>query len=132
MAIVRLLALIGLGTTAIGVILELALPASAPMIDVGAIMFAAATWIVPPLMLAGGNGKSRSSLAKVGFVIGVVTAALSLSTVGLLLALMTLAFAKDTEWAWLALLIISAFWVAGSLWLHFGTHRARSGKEGGQ
>ena len=83
-------------------------------------MFAAATWIIPPLRFAFGGNNLRGSLARVGFHIHVVVLAAYLSTVTLLLALLTLIFARDAEWAWLSILAVVAFWLTGVLSLYIG------------
>jgi small basic protein len=98
----------------LGVIAEFAVPDSARVIDIGAAVFAAATWIVPPLRVATHKSKKPgSSLAAVGFTIHVVLLAAVLSAVGLVLAVLTLVFAGGGDWAWRSILAIVAFWVAG-------------------
>jgi hypothetical protein len=68
---------------ALGVILELVVPASARVIDIGAAVFAAATWIVPPLRLATYKSKKPgSSLAAVGMTIHIVVLAAVLRAAG--------------------------------------------------
>jgi hypothetical protein len=110
---------------AAGVIVELFVPASGRVIDIGSAVFAAATWIVPPLRLVL-TRKRKTSLAAVGFTIHVVFLAACLSAVGLLLALFTLVFAQTANWAWLALLAIAAFWVAGAVFINVGNRRSQS------
>jgi hypothetical protein len=98
---------------ALGVIVERVVPASARIIDIGAAVFAAATWIVPPLRLATYKSKKPgSSLAAVGMTIHIVVLAAVLSAVGLTLALLTLIFAGGGDWAWRAIFAIIVFWVA--------------------
>lgn len=109
-----------LALTVLGVIVELSVPASARVIDIGAAVFAAATWVIPPLRFAFGGNNLRGSLAKVGFHIHVLVLAACLSAVGLLLAILTLVFAQTASWAWLAILAIIAFWPAGVLVLYIG------------
>jgi hypothetical protein len=105
--VVVVLLLVGLG-----VMLETLVPASGRIIDIGAAVFALATWIVPPLRLAMAR-KPRSSLASVGLTIHIVVLAACLSAIGLLLALLTLVFASAANWAWPAILVIAAFWGTG-------------------
>jgi hypothetical protein len=95
------------------------------MIDIGALVFGLATWIVPPLLAALSWNKKRSSLASVGFTIYLFVVAACLSAVGLSLALLTLIFAQDANWAWLALLEIAAFWLAAGILLCVGGRRHR-------
>jgi len=96
----------------VGVMLETLVPASGRIIDIGAAVFALATWIVPALRLALAK-KPRSSLASVGLSIHIIVLAACLSAVGLLLALLTLVFASAADWAWPAILVIAAFWGTG-------------------
>jgi hypothetical protein len=96
----------------LGVMLETLVPASGRIIDIGAAVFALATWIVPPLRLALAKQR-RSSLASVGLTIHLVVLAACLSAIGLLLALLTLVFASAANWAWPAILVIAAFWGTG-------------------
>jgi hypothetical protein len=103
----------------VGVMLETLVPASGRIIDIGAAVFALATWIVPPLRLATAR-KPRTSLASVGLSIHVIVLAACLSAVGLLLALLTLVFASAANWAWPAILVIAAFWGTGVAWLAIG------------
>ena len=105
--VVATLLLVGLG-----VMLETLVPASGRIIDIGAAVFAVATWIVPPLRLAMAR-KRRTSLASVGFTIHIIVLAACLSAIGLLLALLTLVFASAPNWAWPAILVIAAFWGTG-------------------
>jgi hypothetical protein len=67
-AVVRQILAVALLVTGLGLILEFIVPASARMIDIGALVFGVATWIVPPLLLTLSNTK-RSSLQSVGFTI---------------------------------------------------------------
>jgi hypothetical protein len=109
---------------ALGVIVEWLVPAGGRIIDIGSAVFAAATWIVPPLRFAL-TRKARTSLAAVGFTLHVVFLAACLSAAGLLLALLTLLFAQTADWAWFALLGIAAFWVAGGMLLYVSSGRAQ-------
>jgi hypothetical protein len=107
----------------VGVMLETLVPASGRIIDIGAGVFALATWIVPPLRLAMAR-KPRSSLESVGLTIHIVVLAACLSAIGLLLALLTLVFASAANWAWPAILVIAAFWGTGVAWLAIGQRSA--------
>jgi hypothetical protein len=107
---------------AAGVIVELFVPAGGRVIDIGSAVFAAATWIVPPLRLALAR-KRKTSLAAVGFTLHVVFLAACLSAADLLLALLTLVFAPTANWAWLAILGIAAFWVAGAVYIKVSSKR---------
>jgi hypothetical protein len=109
---------------ALAVDVELLMPASGRVIDIGSAVFAVATWIVPPLRFVMRSRKPRPSLAAVGFTLHVFVLAAGLSAVGLLLALLTLVFAQTANWAWLAILGIAAFWVAGGVLIYVGGPRA--------
>lgn len=112
---------------AAGVIVEWFVPAAGPIIDIGAAVFAAATWIVPSLRFALARQR-RTSLAAVGFTLHLFALAVSLSVIGLLLALLTLAFAQTVDRAWLALLGIAAFWVAAGVVFYVGDRNSPSAK----
>ena len=129
MAVVRPIIGAALLATALGLILEFAVPASGRIIDIGAVVFGLATWIVPPLLAALSWNKKRSSLASVGFTIYLFVVAACLSAVGLSLALLTLIFAQDANWAWLALLAVAAFWLSGGILIYVGGRRSRPARE---
>jgi len=112
--------------TVLGLIFEFA---SGRIIDIGAVVFGLATWIVPPLLAALYWNKKRSSLASVGFTIYLFVVAACLSAVSLSLALLTLIFAQDANWAWLALLAIAAFWLSGIILISVGERRHRRARE---
>jgi hypothetical protein len=116
-------AVVALLLVGLGVMLETLVPASGRIIDIGAAVFALATWIVPPLRLAMA-GKPRSSLASVGLTIHIIVLAACLSAIGLLLALLTLVFASAANWAWPAILVIAAFWGTGVGLLAIGQRRS--------
>jgi hypothetical protein len=109
----------------VAVMLETLVPASGRIIDIGAAVFALATWIVPPLRLAMAR-KPRSSLASVGLTIHIIVLAACLSAIGLLLALLTLVFASAANWAWPAILVIAAFWGTGVALLAVGQRSSPS------
>jgi len=128
-AVIRLIVGAALLVTALGLIFELFVPGSGRIIDIGAVVFGLATWIVPPLLAALYWNKKRSSLASVGFTIYLFVVAACLSAVSLSLALLTLIFAQDANWAWLALLAIAAFWLSGIILISVGERRHRRAKE---
>lgn len=121
MAVVRLILVAASIATVLGLIRVAFVPASGRIIDIGAAIFALATWVVPPLLAAKSWNKKRSSLASVGFVIGLFVVAACLSVMGISLALLTLLFTKDANWAWPALLTIAAFWVSVFSLSYFGS-----------
>ena len=126
MAVVRPIFGAALLATVLGLIFEFA---SGRIIDIGAVVFGLATWIVPPLLAALYWNKKRSSLASVGFTIYLFVVAACLSAVSLSLALLTLIFAQDANWAWLALLAIAAFWLSGIILISVGERRHRRARE---
>jgi hypothetical protein len=128
-AVVRPIFGAALLATVLGLIFEFAVPASGRIIDIGAVVFGLATWIVPPLLAALSWNKKRSSLESVGFTIYLFVVAACLSAVGLSLALLTLIFAQDANWAWLALLAIAAFWLSGIILISVGERRHRRARE---
>jgi hypothetical protein len=129
LAVVRPIFGAALLATVLGLIFEFAVPASGRIIDIGAVVFGLATWIVPPLLAALSWNKKRSSLASVGFTIYLFVVAACLSAVGLSLALLTLIFAQDANWAWLALLAIAAFWLSGIILISVGERRHRRARQ---
>jgi hypothetical protein len=127
--LVRLILRIALVTSVIGLILELALPASSRFIDAAAALCALANWIVPLLMLARfAYRPPRTSLGSVGVTISIFAVSACLSVAGLSLALLTMLFARGGDWAWLALLAIAAFWVACVALLAIGSRGAQTGR----
>jgi hypothetical protein len=111
---------VAVGLFALGIIVEIFVPASARFIDISAIAFAAATWIIPPLRFAFGGNNLRGSLARVGFFIHVIVLAATFSVLGLMAALLTLMFASNGEWTWRAFIAIAVFWVVAFLALAVG------------
>jgi len=87
------------------------MPSFGDVLAAGALVCGLATWIFPPLRIAM-SWKTRSSLATVGFFIGVFVITAYLSAAGLLLALLAFAFAEHTSSAWFGLFAIAAFWVS--------------------
>ena len=113
MELVRLILRVALVTSAVGLTLELALPASSLFIDAAAALCALANWVVPLLMLARTAYRPpRTSLGSVGVTISIFAVAACLSVAGLSFALLTLFFAGGGDWAWLALATIGAFWLS--------------------
>ena len=126
MELVRLILRVALAASVVGLILELALPASNRFIDAAAALIALANWIVPLLMLVRTAYRPpRTSLGSVGVTISIFAVAACLSVVGLSLALLTLFFAGGSDWAWLALATIAAFWLACAVLIGIGSSRAR-------
>jgi hypothetical protein len=120
---------IALALVALVTMLEAFVPASAGMIDIGAAVFAAVTWIVPALRLfLARNTKRKSSLAGVGLVVHVVALAACFSALGLLFALLTLLFGRTDHWSSLAIPAIAAFWGSAIGLLLIGRYRSASGK----
>jgi hypothetical protein len=128
-AVVRLILGAALLVTALGLILELVVPGSGRIIDIGAVAFGLATWIVPPLLMALSRKKKRSSLEGVGFTIYLLVVAACLSAIGLSLAFLTLVFAHEANWAWLGLLAIAAFWVSGAIGSYVSQRLHRRARE---
>ena len=91
----------------------------------GALVCGIATWIFPPLRFALTWNKPRSSLAGVGFTIGVFAVTACVSAAGLVLALLAFAFAQDASLARFGLLAIAAFWVSLGTMIGVGGLRAR-------
>jgi hypothetical protein len=128
--LVRLVLRVALATSVIGLILELALPASGCFIDAAAALFALANWIVPLLMLARTAYRPpRTSLGSVGVTISIFAMAVCLSIAGLSFALLTLFFARGGDWAWLALAMIAAFWLACTVLIGIGGRSAQRARE---
>jgi hypothetical protein len=124
--LVRLVLRVALAASVIGLILELALPASSRFIDAAAALFALGNWIVPLLMLARTAYRSpRTSLGSVGVTISIFAVAVCLSVAGLSFALLTLFFARGGDWAWLALATIAAFWLSFAVLIGIGGSRSR-------
>jgi hypothetical protein len=129
-AVVRPILWAVLLATLLGLIFEFLVPGSSRIIDIGAVVFGLATWIVPLLLIAvSWNKKPRSSLAVPGFVVFLFVVTACLSVMGVSLALLTLAFAQEANWAWIALLEIVAFWLSVGILLHVGDRRQRRDKE---
>jgi hypothetical protein len=128
-AVVRLILKAALLATALGLIFIFVVPGSSRVIDIGALVFGLATWIVPPLLMALSWNKKRSSLQSVGFTIYLFVVASCLSAAGLSLALLSLIFAQQAGWTWLALLAIAAFWSSGIISLYVAERLNRRARE---
>jgi hypothetical protein len=128
--LVRLILRVALAASVIGLILELALPASSRFIDAAAALCALANWIVPLLMLARTAYRPpRTSLGSVGVTIGIFAVAASFSVAGLSFAFLTLFFAGGGDWAWIALATIAAFWLACGVLIGIGGRSARRARD---
>jgi hypothetical protein len=104
---------------ALGLIVELLVPGGGRIVDVATAVFAAATWVVPLLILARWHIRPpRTSLGSVGLSISLMAFALSLSLMTIALALLDFIFAGGGDWAWRSLAAVGAFWVAGPLALY--------------
>jgi hypothetical protein len=127
--LVRLILRVALATSVIGLIVELALPASSRYIDIAAALCAVANWIVPLLMLAWvAYRPPRTSLGTVGFTISIFAVAACLSVAGFSFALLTLFFSGGGDWAWLALMAIAAFWVLCVAVMATGSRSTQTGQ----
>jgi hypothetical protein len=110
---VRLILRVALAASAIGLILELALPASSRFIDAAAALCVLSTWIVPLLILAHSAYRPpRTSPGSVGVTISSFAAAASFSVAGLALVLVNWIFAAGGDWTRFTLLATAAFWLA--------------------
>jgi hypothetical protein len=87
------------------------MPSFGDALAVGALVCGLATWIFLPLRIAFSR-KKRSSLATVGFFIGVFVITAYLSAAGLVLAVLAFTFAEHTSSAWFGLFAVAAFWVS--------------------
>jgi hypothetical protein len=94
----------------------------------GAVVCSIATWIFPLLRFAL-SSKRRSSLAAVGFTIGVFVVTAYISAAGLVLALLAVLFAQGGSLAWFGLLAIAVFWLSLATAIYIGGRRARGQKE---
>jgi hypothetical protein len=117
----RVILAYGVPLAVLGAIFALA-PTPGRAVDIGAGVFALATWIVPPLVVLL-SPKPRTSLAAVGRTIGLVVTAAYLSAAGLVLALLTFAFAAEAYWAWRAVIAIVLLWVSLGVALVLGDRR---------
>jgi hypothetical protein len=116
--------------TALALVVAYTVPASGPIIDIGAAVCGAGTWIGPLLILARSwHRKPRTSLGSVGVVISMVFVAACLSATGLSLALITLAFVPGGQWAWPALIAIAAFWLSVGVLIYVGERRHRATRQ---
>ena len=101
------------------------MPAFPELLAIGAAVFGVATWIIPWLRFVLERGKpAKTSLAKVGRVIGFVVLAGCFSAAGLLLAILAFIFAERTGWAWVGLGAIAGFWIALVVFIGFSGRRS--------
>jgi hypothetical protein len=128
--IVRLILGVALSASALGLIVELTLPASRSIIDTAAALCALGNWIVPLLMAARSAYRPpRTSLGSVGVTISIFAVAASFSVAGLALALLNWIFAGGGDWARFTLLAIGAFWLSCVALIAVGSRRARRARE---
>jgi len=127
--IVRLILGVALSASALGLIVELTLPASR-IIDTAAALCALGNWIVPLLMAARSAYRPpRTSLGSVGVTVSIFAVAASFSVAGLALALLNWIFAGGGDWARFTLLAIGAFWLSCVALIAIGGRSARRVKE---
>lgn len=101
------------------------MPSLGDVLAVGALVCGLATWLFPPLRIALSR-KKRTSLAAVGFTIGVFVITAFLSAAGVLLALLAFASAEHTRSAWSGLFAIAAFWLSlGAAMIYDDIRRSR-------
>jgi hypothetical protein len=102
------------------------MPAFPDGLAIGAALFAAATWIGPLVHMALWK-RQRSSLAKVGQVIGLLVLAVCLSGAGLALALLTLLLSQHARWGWYSAAAIAAFWISFAVFVSVGRGQPQAG-----
>lgn len=103
----------------LGLLVEFFVPGGKRIVDIATTVFAAATWVVPLLILARWHIRPpRTSLGSVGLSISLMAFALSLSLMTIALAILDIIFASGGDWAWRSLLAVVAFWAAGPLALY--------------
>ena len=122
---------VALMVVALSLLCALLVPGGDRIVAIVALACGVATWVAPLLVLAlSWNQKPRSSLAGVGFTIGLFVVAVCFSAGGVWLALLTLVFAQDRTYAWIALLLIGVFWLWVAVMLYVGDLRRQRGQEG--
>jgi hypothetical protein len=115
---------------ALALVLAIAVPGADRIVDIGAAVFAALTWIIPPLSFAlSWYREPRTSLGKAGAAIGMIVYTVCASATGLLLSLTALLVAADTHWAWLALLAILVFWLSVAVAMGVYGRRQRAARQ---
>ncbi len=107
------------------------MPALPDILAIAAAVFAVATWVGPLIHMALWK-QTRSSLAKVGQMIGFVVLAACLSAAGLLLALLTLLFSSRAKWGWCSAAAIAVFWVSLFAVVSIGDRFARRRRDSDQ
>jgi len=106
-------------TTVLGLIVGLVVPGGDRILDIATVAFAAATWVVPLLILARWHIRPpRTSLGSVGLSISLIASTLTLSLITIALAILDFIFAAGGEWASRSLLAVVAFWCAGPVALY--------------
>jgi hypothetical protein len=118
----KALGLIALVVIGGGLILQRIVPASGPVLAVAGVVFSLATWIAPPVLLVIPRKPPKSSLAGVGFTIGLLAIACCLSTAALSFAMVTFAGGQSNHLAWFSLVATLAFWPSAFGLLYLG-HR---------
>jgi hypothetical protein len=106
-------------TVVLGLIVGLAVPGGDRIVDAATVVVAAATWIVPLLILARWHIRPpRTSLGSVGLSISLIASALTLSLMTIALAILGFIFVGGGDWAWRGLSAVGAFWVVGPFALY--------------
>jgi len=102
------------------------MPSFSEILAIVTIIFAIATWIVPPVRYAlSFRKKPRDSLSVVGRVIGLVVLAAILSVVSLALAVLTLIYSERTGWGWFGVCAVGVYWFGVVIVLLISDHLAR-------
>jgi hypothetical protein len=97
-------------------------PASSLYVAIAGVVVSLAVWIVPPVLLVIPRKKPKSSLAGVGFTIGLIAISSCLSVAALSFSLVTFVSGQHNELAWSSLLATIAFWPSAFALLYVG-HR---------
>ena len=102
-----------------GLLLQWLVPSSSLYIAAAGVVFSVAVWIAPPVLLLIPPKKPRSSLAAVGFHIGLLVIACCLSLAALSLSLVTFMGNEHHDLAWFSLLATVLFWPSAFALLNF-------------
>ena len=111
--------IITLAAVAGGLLLQWLVPSSRLYIAIASVVFSVAVWIVPPVLLLIPPKKHKSSLAAVGFTIGLLVIACCLSLAALSLSLVTFVGGEHRALAWFSLLATILFWPTAFAVLNF-------------
>ena len=106
----KLIGTIALVAVAGSLLLQWTVPASSFGIASAGVAFGLAVWIVPPVLLLIPRKKPRTSLAAVGFNIGLMVIGCCLSVAALSLSLVTFIGGEHNDLAWFSLLATTLFW----------------------